>query len=260
MKLWRSDIEDDIYKLNPLNDSMIKEAEELLNVKLPDVYLDILREQNGGYIEFNAHPCPSNDAVEGNSIDINHIMGIGKPNGILDSLDLIQEWELPKDIVLLGGDGHSWIAFDYRYKKENPPLLWIDVESNVLVEIADSFNHFLNQLYTEEVVFEFDSSGTVQISNEDLSNAIRENNVFGIIESLDLLPFEIDERTIGWFSEALLNLSNHPNSEVRRSVSQATHSLVDMLDRETLAVLAEKFMNDFDSDVQYFGSRINEKL
>ena len=260
MKLWRTDIEDDIYKLNPLNDAIVQEAEDLLNVKLPDAYIDILRKQNGGYIKFNAHPCPPNNAIDGNYINIDYIMGIGKTNGILDSPDLIQEWELPKDIVLLSGDGHSWIAFDYRYKKKNPPLLWVDVESTVLVEIAGSFNHFLNQLYTEDAGFDVDLSGTVQISNEDLSNAMKENNVFGIIEALDLLPFQIDERTIGWFSEALLNLSSHPESEVRKSASQATFTLIDRLDRDTISVLVKKFMIDIDGDVQYFGSLINEKL
>lgn len=152
LTLWRTDIEDDIYRLNTLNDSVIKEVEELLNVELPEAYIDILKEQNGGYIVFNAIPCPPNLNLEDNTIDIDHIMGIGKETGILDSSELIQEWGLPDNIVLFSGDGHSWLAFDYRNDKKNPPIIWIDTESHLILKIATSFKHFLNQLHTEEVV------------------------------------------------------------------------------------------------------------
>jgi hypothetical protein len=33
---------------------------------------------------------------------------------LLDTPYLVQEWELPTPVVLLSGDGHYWIALDYR--------------------------------------------------------------------------------------------------------------------------------------------------
>ena len=257
MTLWRTDIGDDIYRLNTLNDNVIKEAEELLNAELPEAYIDIIKEQNGGYIKFNAIPYPPNLNIEGNTIDIDHIMGIGKDTGILDSSELIQEWGLPENVVLFSGDGHSWFAFDYRNDKKNPPIIWIDTESNLILTIATSFKHFLNQLYTEEVV-EFDPDGTVQASKESLLTAIKENNISAIVQSIDLLPFEIDFR-IEWFGELLIKLSNHPDNEVRKSVSQATYSLMNELETEKLSILATKFENDIDLDVKYYGTLVNEK-
>ncbi|WP_079527455.1 SMI1/KNR4 family protein [Solibacillus isronensis] len=258
MTLWRTDVGDDIYRLNTLNDNVIKEAEELLNVELPEAYINLLKEQNGGYIEYNSIPCPSNQKLEDNTIDIDYIMGIGKDTGILDSSELIQEWELPENIVLFSGDGHSWFAFDYRIHKKNPPIILIDTESNIILSIATSFKQFLNQLYTEESV-EFDPDGTVQVSKGSLLIAIEENNISDIIQSIDLLPFEIDF-SIEWFSELLIKLSNHSNNEVRKSVSQATYSLMNELDTEKLSILATKFENDIDLDVKYYGTLVNEKL
>ena len=40
--LWA---EDDYLKLAPINDELIKKAEEVLNVKLPESYINLLKEQ-----------------------------------------------------------------------------------------------------------------------------------------------------------------------------------------------------------------------
>ncbi len=39
--------DDDYLKLAPINDELIKKAEEVLNVKLPESYITLLKEQNG---------------------------------------------------------------------------------------------------------------------------------------------------------------------------------------------------------------------
>lgn len=39
--------DDDYLKLAPINDELIKKAEEVLNVKLPESYINLLKEQNG---------------------------------------------------------------------------------------------------------------------------------------------------------------------------------------------------------------------
>lgn len=73
------------------------------------------------------------------------------------------------------------------------------------------------------------------------------------------MPFANDF-SIEWFSELLIKLSNHPNNEVRKSVSQATFSLINELDTEKLSLLATKFENDTDLDVKYYGTLVNEEL
>ncbi len=40
--------DDDYLKLAPINDELIKKAEEVLNVKLPESYITLLKEQKWG--------------------------------------------------------------------------------------------------------------------------------------------------------------------------------------------------------------------
>nr|WP_050614431.1 SMI1/KNR4 family protein [Bacillus testis] len=77
---------------------------------------------------------------------IDHILGIGEENGILESAYLIEEWELPNNIVLISGSGHSWVALDYRDTEEEPPVIFIDAEEGQIIELASGFELFLRSL------------------------------------------------------------------------------------------------------------------
>ncbi|WP_121663753.1 SMI1/KNR4 family protein [Metabacillus litoralis] len=142
--IWQED--DEYYRLEPLTDAMVKEAEDKLNVKLPDSYINILKEQNGGYIKFDSFPCSTPTSWADDHVNVDHIFGIGKENSILDSEYLINEWDLPTNIVLISGSGHSWIALDYRETRENPPVIFIDVDDEKIVELAANFDLFLDGL------------------------------------------------------------------------------------------------------------------
>ncbi len=150
--IWQKDNE--YGKLEPLSDEAVKIAEETLNIKLPISYINILKQQNGGYIKFNAHPTDVPTSWADNHVNVDHLFGIGlgKEKGILDSEYLIKEWGLPKNVVILAGDGHSWIALDYRKRKAEPSVIYIDVEENQVIRLAKSFEEFINGLvvYNEE--------------------------------------------------------------------------------------------------------------
>lgn len=144
--IWQED--NDYYKLERLTDEMVKKAEELLNIKLPNSYINILKQQNGGYIKFNAYPTNIPNSWAEDHVNVEHIIGIGlgMDKGILQSEYLIQEWELPNNVVLISGDGHSWIALDYRIKMTEPPVIFIDTEEEKIIELAPNFEAFLNGL------------------------------------------------------------------------------------------------------------------
>jgi hypothetical protein len=145
--IWRKDSE--YFKLKPLTDKAVEEAEEKLKVKLPESYINLLKEQNGGYIIYDSFPSTVPTSWAEDHIDVDHIMGIGEEDGILKSNYLIEEWGLPENIVLFSGDGHSWVALDYRNTKEEPPVIYINVESEQIIELAPDFNTFLNGLYVD---------------------------------------------------------------------------------------------------------------
>jgi hypothetical protein len=77
-------------------------------------------------INFNAFPTRRPTPWAEDHIQADHLLGIGKDIGILDSEYLIQEWGLPNNQILICGDGHSWITMDFREKNEDPPIHYFD--------------------------------------------------------------------------------------------------------------------------------------
>ncbi|MEK4684359.1 SMI1/KNR4 family protein [Bacillus sp. FSL M8-0256] len=146
---WEID-EEGYYTLEKINEKKIAKAEKKLGVILPDTYKKLILEQNGGYIVHNAFPTSHPNSWAEDHIQFNHLRGIAKDEGIMDSEYLIEEWELPKGLVLINGDGHTWVAMDYRKTKENPPIHYFDVEMEEDFKLADSFDEFIEGLYTVE--------------------------------------------------------------------------------------------------------------
>ena len=77
---------------------------------------------------------------------------------------MIDEWGLPKGVVLLDGDGHSWIALDYRQATENPPVILLVAANGKHINVAKDFSDFINKMIPSEDVYDDDG---------DLRNAPR---------------------------------------------------------------------------------------
>ncbi|HDR8240899.1 TPA: SMI1/KNR4 family protein [Bacillus cereus] len=145
--------EDDYLKLASINDELIKKAEEVLNVKLPESYINLLKEQNGGTLRLDTHPTSKPNSWADDHVNVSGLYGISfdeNESSILESRYLIREWEMPDNIVLLSGGGHTWIALDYRNVAENPPVIFIDNEFEEIIELAPNFESFLQNLTTYE--------------------------------------------------------------------------------------------------------------
>lgn len=145
--------DDDYLKLAPINDELIKKAEEVLNVKLPESYINLLKEQNGGTLRLDVHPTSKPNSWADDHVNVSGLYGISfdeNESSILESHYLIREWEMPENIILLSGDGHTWIALDYRNVAENPPVIFIDNEFEEIIELAPNFERFLQNLTTYE--------------------------------------------------------------------------------------------------------------
>lgn len=86
------------YKLAKLTKDDIDNAEQVLKVKLPEAYINLMIEQNGGVPIHQCFPCKVPNSWAEDHVPVQGIYGIGK-EGILQSHYLIQEWDLPKNIV-----------------------------------------------------------------------------------------------------------------------------------------------------------------
>ncbi|MCY8000446.1 SMI1/KNR4 family protein [Bacillus haynesii] len=143
--------DEDPYTLKSISERDIQKAEKKLGVKLPEEYKALILEQNGGYINFNAFPSERPTSWAKDHVQVDYLLGLGKKEGILESKAFIKEWGLPDNLILIHGDGHTWIALDYREIKENPPVHYFDSEFEENFRLADSFGEFLSKLYTDSM-------------------------------------------------------------------------------------------------------------
>ena len=258
--IWQEDEEDD---LKPVTDMAVAKAEKKLKVTLPESYISILKEQDGGYLIYDSFPTDFPTSWADDHINVDYIMGIGGEESILDSSYLIKEWGLPKKLVLISGDGHTWIALDYRKTSVNPPVIYIDVEFEQVVEIAENFQTFLSKLYIEEEMegeeLEIKDLEEHEYTPGDLDIYMKENSTQKIIDTLaSMVEDDIDTDRL---SEKLLQLSTYQNSDVRIEVANLVwNSLTYQLDEETLNKLIKTFEKDTDSDVKMHAQLILEKI
>lgn len=108
-----------------------------------------MQDSKRGYITYNAFPTSVPTGWADDHINVDHIIGI-EEEGRLSNAYYIEEWALPKDILLICGDGHTWTAMDYRQTKEEPPIIYIDLEWGddiFILELAPNFKTFLDGLY-----------------------------------------------------------------------------------------------------------------
>ena len=156
MKINKTEFWGDNYYKNPvLSDEMIVEAENKLEVKLPDLFIELLKIQNGGYTKGYAYPTRVKTTWADNHVPLTELFGIvldknfNSSHNIMESYNMTEEWGLPEKQILLTGDGHWWITLDYR-NSDIPSIRWIDCECDEDIHIADSFADFIGELVSED--------------------------------------------------------------------------------------------------------------
>jgi hypothetical protein len=137
------------YLQPPLTSAAVAQVEDDLGVSLPDAYLTLLREQNGGYVRlcfadadivhtqiWGIGPYFPNIAPSG---WWREIITSGVGGGLLAGKQLL---------VPFDGDGHWFLCFDYRKngEKAGPSVTYIDLEGGYEREVAPSFSSFLGML------------------------------------------------------------------------------------------------------------------
>ncbi len=150
----------------PLTDSMVSDAEQELGVRFPASYLDALRIKNGGSVVGDLVRLPHQvipqhlrHFVDHGYVSVRGVNGIGSSNtSVLGSASLIAEWGLPERLVILDGDGHWWIAFDYRGTDDNPPIVFVDSDSGDTLHVTESFAEFFGSFVADEDMYDEDGN------------------------------------------------------------------------------------------------------
>lgn len=154
--------------LPDFSSATLAKLEAHIGISLPTALVDLLRIKNGGYVgpfEFvlAGLQLERREEVFGDAILVNELYGIadesgmdlGKRLSLFDSPALIEEWQLPSGLVLLGGDGHVWYALDAR-AEDRLPVVAVDADSAQVLQLTETFESFLEALAPERT---FDNDG-----------------------------------------------------------------------------------------------------
>jgi len=150
----------------PVSDSLVREVEALLGVTLPESYVALMRQKNGGYIGEQLVPVEGDvpedmdHYVDHGCVSVGSIAGLNPDPDAANSVSrtgyMTREWDLPEGLVLLDGDGHTWVALDYRQRPDDPPVIFIESDSGQHVTLAPDFARFLESMVPYDEVFDED--------------------------------------------------------------------------------------------------------
>jgi len=130
------------YVQSPLTEEMVRTAEAAIGHRLPAAYVQLLRQQNGGYIRLHLPDCVHDT-----------ICGIGPRFPHLEPPDWSEAREEVSfsldGLVPFDGDGHWHLCFDYRDGATTPKITYIDLESDSERPIAPDFESYLALLKPE---------------------------------------------------------------------------------------------------------------
>ncbi len=160
---------------------------------------------------------------------------------------------------------------DYRQTKEHPPIHYFDLEMEVDFKLADSFDEFIEQLYTaEDVMVEVveidEESSDLYVSKEELEEIferqdLRQHNLFKMAH----YPMEEIEE-IEWFFDRMKQcIQQIKEQNVLYETATTIHSILllnpdmprnDRINKE-LQEIAEFLENNGDSNTVFLGEDIH---
>jgi hypothetical protein len=143
---WGAGRED--MRHEPLTDEVVVEAERVLGLTLPTDLLKLLRIRNGGAVADAYRACPLGTDKY---VLFSSMVGIGLDPDVPSMLNtpyLIKEWKLPSSIVLIEGDGHYWVALDYREcgPSGEPAVVRLQNDGACDEQLAPDFRRFVTGL------------------------------------------------------------------------------------------------------------------
>ncbi|MCY7737954.1 MULTISPECIES: SMI1/KNR4 family protein [Bacillus] len=271
MKSFWEKKEESPFTLEKVDEEKIREAEGTLGVTLPATYKKLILDWNGGFTVRNAFPTEKPNSWADDHVQFDHLRGIAKGNGIMTSPQLSDELELPEGLVIISGEEDTWIAMDYRETKEHPPIHYFDLEMEVDFKLADTFEGFIEQLYSAEdamiEVVEIDEeSSDLYVSKEELEQIferqdLRQQNLFKMAH----YPME-DIEEIEWFFDRMKQSIKHiKDQNVLYEAATTVHSILllnpdmprnDRINKE-LQEIAELLENSGESNTAFLGEDIH---
>lgn len=129
--------------------------------KIPEQYIDFAGTHSDHVVKLPSCVPGENDTYFGEGFyEIGTYRGLdpNEDSSIFDSSWLVREWELPEKLVLIEGDGHAWLALDYRQSTAEPRVIVIESENSTYKVLANNFQSFTTLLIDYEKVYDIDGN------------------------------------------------------------------------------------------------------
>ncbi len=148
-------LRDDLVATGPaVTPERVSEVEAQMGFRLPEAYLDVLRERNGGELVNDCFRTDFRTSWGGDYFQVGLLLGVGPAEvSIVDSQYMISEWLIPVSGLLISStpSGHDWVLLDYGDcgPQGEPAVVYVDDESpedGVVHRVADTFAGFLAAL------------------------------------------------------------------------------------------------------------------
>lgn len=247
--------------LDTFDHETIAIVEEKLQLKLPADYVHLMKIQNGGYLRKNTFKMKDEE------ITVGELYGISanEEEGILITIDMREEWELPEDIILLNGDGHTWVFLDYRKNQEQPSVSYIDLELEIDFVLASNFTDFINGLYEDDSLkeIEYKAEG---VYTEDMFERIVEEGEDAFELTDGVLYFTEVDCDMAWLVTQVNRIMDIDNEESEFVLPEVLYYLlnriseVDLNDEVnvTLSLLGHKVKEHKIIEVRKYYKKIKE--
>lgn len=149
------------YVSRPPSDELILSVEQELGYKLPDAYIWLMKQHNGGTPINTCFPTEEPTSWADNCIAITGILGIGREKayslcGEMGSQFMIDEWKYPAIGVAIcdcPSAGHDMVFLDYREcgPQGEPKVVHIDQEYHYkITPLANNFEEFIRGLVNKD--------------------------------------------------------------------------------------------------------------
>ncbi|MFB5284848.1 SMI1/KNR4 family protein [Peribacillus sp. Hz7] len=151
LELWEEEFDD--YFKGQVDLEMLEKIQQELKVDLPESYINLMAKRNGFYLKKKYFLTATPNSWANNSVYVDFLYGIGEEPGLLDNIYLRKEWGIrSKKLLIISADPPMFICLDYR-KRKNPSVIFIDVEQNQEIKLANDFQEFISGLvdYIEDV-------------------------------------------------------------------------------------------------------------
>ena len=215
LELWEEELDD--YFKGQIDLEMLKKIQQEIKADLPESYKNLMRIRNGFYLKNKYFPTDTPNSWANNSVYVDFLYGIGEDPGLLDSIDLRREWGIrSKKLLVISSAPPMFICLDYRTRK-NPSVIFIDVDQNQEIKLAEEFGDFVNGLvdYIEEEEISLYDTGLSEQEIKDHYNKIDDVIIKGKPSEIDRLFTKILSTKNELIRYMVEKMKQHENPKVQ---------------------------------------------